>query len=128
MLVLWGSRMWLLYWDYSSSQLQVKMIWRKHMDQEYKSWVLANTKLGRSKNVLIFCFVMLLLVNSLIGLLTHYTNFGEIVHWIALSIVTLLAITLTILCIQLHRFRNLSCLLSFLCTFNLFLCAFNLLY
>eukprot|EP01084_Bolivina_argentea_P183515 316649_1 len=108
MLVTYGSRMWLLYWDYSFGMLQVKMIWRKQMDNRYNSWFLSHLPCGKLRNVIIFCIILLLITNTLIGLLARYTNFSNIVHWFASFIVALLVIVLTILCIQLHNKHNLD--------------------
>ena len=107
MMVLWGSRMWLLYWDYTSSQLQVKMIWRKQMDDQYHSWFLSHAKFGRTKNVLIGSFTILVLNNIIIDLLTSYTNLSHIVHWFATLSAAVFVIALGILCVQLHRFVSL---------------------
>ena len=100
---LFGLRMWYLYHRHTLCSVQIKMIWRKAVDEQYRHWVLSYPFLGDMKIVNIFSFIALLIFNTIINIILYYTEFNDIFSYIAAGVLAIINLLIFILTIKLHQ-------------------------
>eukprot|EP01084_Bolivina_argentea_P265424 449911_1 len=106
--LIWGTRMWILFWDYSVSALKIKHTWRKHIDDKQSSFFLNHPNMGKISHIVICLTPLIIIANIFIYLLCYVTQFGELFHITGAIYLAILSTFLNILCINLHRKHNLD--------------------
>eukprot|EP01084_Bolivina_argentea_P295907 509564_1 len=107
-LLIWCNRMWILYWQYSFSSMQIKMLWRKQIDDKYGNKLLQYPKLGRLSCTMPITASAMFLFDIFLFCIAYYTNFNQTFH-VAISIHFFCWVMfLCLLCIRLHRKHNID--------------------
>ena len=107
-LLIWCNRMWILYWKYSFSSMQIRMLWKQHLNAKYYSFMLKYPQLGRLNYTLPLTSLLMLIFDLFLFWIAYETDFHHPFHLSIAFYFVLWVLFLNILCIRLHRKHNMD--------------------